>query len=220
MAKNVPQIPAIGAVALALCMFAGTASAQSQGVTRAGSVTGTIGDMAYEGSIPMPNPPNADLFDGAHYTVAMEGSNLSLRVKILAIGQNETIRNSPTGYYGDNAVQLDLVFEFTQDGRDAISADNIVSSSVTFIEAWASRVPSPALQYQTMFSQPAVSVDTFNWSEDGIEISGSVSGEACLYVHDIDERGDRVNAQARVMGETFCPEINLDFSALATEEHM
>ncbi|KAA5805413.1 hypothetical protein F1654_05390 [Alkalicaulis satelles] len=220
MIQGYTSLHAASALALGLCLFAGAASAQSQGVTRAGSVSGVIGDMAYEGSIPMPNPPNADLFDGAHYTVAMQGANLALQIKILAIGQNETIRNSPTGYYGDNAVQLDLVFEFTQDGRDAISADNIVSSSVTFIETWPSHVPSPALQYQTLFSQPAVSIDTFNWTRDGIEISGSVSGEACLYVYDIDQRGNRVNSQARVMGETFCPQINLDFSALATEEHM
>jgi hypothetical protein len=219
MAKKAYQPPIISAAALALCMFAGAVTAQSQGVTRAGSVAGTIGDMAYDGSIPMPNPPNADMFEGAHYAVSMEGATLALQVKILSIGHNDTIRNSPSGYYGDNAVQLELGFEYAQDGRDAISADNLVWSSVTFVETWPSRVQSPALQYQTKFSPPTVSIDAFDWTDEGIEISGGVSGEACLYAYHIDERGDRVTSQPLVMGETLCPEFSLDFSATATESH-
>lgn len=219
MAKNMLQTPAVSCIALTLCLFASAVTAQSQSVTRAGSVTGTIGDMAYVGSIPMPAPPNADLIDGAHYMVSKQGADMALEIKILSIDQNEMIRNSPTGYYGNNAVLLELVFEYEQDGQNPLSADTIVWSSISFVETWATRVPSPALQYQTMFSQPTVSIDKFNWVEEGIEIAGRVSGEVCLYLYDIDERGDRVSSQPRIMGETLCPQIDLVFSALATEHH-
>ncbi|MGY6628404.1 MAG: hypothetical protein ACXIVL_07790 [Oceanicaulis sp.] len=202
---------------VALAGFAPAAAAQMQGVSYDGEVTGSIGEMAYQGRIPAPNPPNAEIPGGAHFTVEQEGQQRFIRVLVTALGSQAPARRGPDGYYGDNAVRIEMGFAVPASASDSdLTQDLLEFASLSFVEVWPSRVRAPALQYNTMFNQPDLSLATLEWSDDGIRLEGSISGEACLHFYDVDDHGNRTPTGARVMGETVCPSVALEFSALAT----
>lgn len=220
MLKRLVLTTALTAMALTLILPIGDADAQSQGVTRSGSISGSIGEMSYEGGVPVPNPPNRDIIGGAYYDAALEGRDVALTVRVLAVGSGESIRRTPHGYYGNNAVRLEFVFNLPEGTTpEQLNGDMLEWSTASFVEVWGTNVIAPSLQYSTKYAPPSVSFETLELTDDGLAMSGRVTGEACLYSYDVDMRGDRSATQPRIMGETLCPRIDLEFSAVAVETH-
>lgn len=192
------------------------AFAQAPGVSYDGTITGSIGTMAYKGRIPVANPPEAEMPDGAHYTVEHEGADRLVSVRLTALDSRAPPRRGSDGFYGDNAVRIELGFFVPASAAEGeISSDMLEWASLSFVEVWPSRVKAPALQYNTMYTPPELSINTLAWTVEGIHLTGTLNGVACLYFYDADEHGNRTPSAARVMGEGVCPAVDMAFSATA-----
>lgn len=192
-------------------------AAQTQGLNSDGEVTGSIGEMAYQGRIPVHDTSDAEFPSGAYYTVEQEGANRMVHMVITATAAMFPGRGQD-GVYGNDTVRIELGFVVpTSAGDTDLSQDMMEWSLLTYFEVWPSGVRVPALHYSTLYRPPEVSLSTLGWGEDGISVAGTVSGEACLYFWDADERGNMSPTGARIMGETVCPDVALEFSALARQ---
>lgn len=201
---------------LALASFAPTGAAHGQIVVKSdGDVTGSIGQMAFEGSVIVSDPPSTEIPEGAHFTVETEGQQRFVRLVLTAPGSRFAPRG-PDGFYGNNTVRIEMGFAMPASASDGdLTPDMLEFSSLTFVEVWPSRVRVPVLQYNTMFNQPDLSLTSVEWGSEGIQLAGSVSGEPCLYVYHTDDDGHPSPTEVRIMGETVCPAVSLEFSALA-----
>ncbi|MGY6628405.1 MAG: hypothetical protein ACXIVL_07795 [Oceanicaulis sp.] len=209
-----------GALTLALlaCLAAGdTARAQTQNHAFQGEIRGAFGSLDYVGRIPAPDARRSTIPRGANYAVMADGDSTAVMVHFVSIGANEAIRRGPEGYYGDMAVRLDLEFGMEGSANEAsLTADMLQWASVSFVEHWASDVIAPSLFYATKETMPSISLETVDWTDEGIQLSGAMTGEACLYFDGTSHQGDVVRSRAVIMGEPLCPRFELRFSALAS----
>ncbi|MCH8522904.1 hypothetical protein [Glycocaulis sp.] len=209
-----------GALMLALLAWLAAgdpARAQTQDRAFQGEIRGAFGSLDYEGRIPVPDALRSTIPRGANYAVMADGDNTAVMVHFVSIGADEEIRRGPEGYYGDMAVRLDLQFGMER-GADEASLNRwmLEWASVSFVEVWASDVIAPSLFYATKETMPSISLEAVNWTDEGIQVSGAVSGEACLYFDGTAHHGDVVRSRAVIMGEPLCPHFDLRFSALAS----
>ncbi|MCH8488766.1 MAG: hypothetical protein LAT81_02400 [Oceanicaulis sp.] len=210
----------LGALTLGLlaCLAAGDcARAQTQDHAFQGEIRGTFGSLDYEGRIPAPDARRSTIPRGANYAAMADGDNTAVMVHFVSIGSDEEIRRGPEGYYGDMAVRLDLEFGMERGaGEASLNAGMLQFASVSFVEVWASDVITPSLFYATEETMPSVTLEVVDWTDEGIRVSGAVSGEACLYFDDTSQHGGVVRSRAIIMGEPLCPRFDLQFSALAS----
>ncbi|MCH8522903.1 hypothetical protein [Glycocaulis sp.] len=217
MTRHTSKSSCIGALAaLALAGIAPTYTAHAQIVVKyEGEVTGSIGDMAFQGRIIVSDPPSREIPEGAHFTVETEGQQRFVRVRVTAPGSRFAPRG-PDGHYGRNTVRIEMGFAMPASASDSdLTQDMLEFASLDFVEVWPTGVRTPTLQFNTMFNQPDLSLTTLEWGSEGIRLAGSVTGEPCLYVYHSDDDGHHSPTEARVLGETVCPAVALEFSTLA-----
>lgn len=208
--------------ALAIMLLAALAGAdpmraQTQDHAFQGEIRGAFGSLDYAGRIPVPDARRSTIARGANYAVMADGDNTAVMVHFVSIGASEEIRRGPEGYYGDMAIRLDLEFGMERGTAEAsLTADMLQWASVSFVERWASDVIAPSLFYATNETMPSISLETVDWTDEGIQLRGAVSGEACLYFDGTGHHGDVVRSRAVIMGEPLCPRFDLRFSARAS----
>lgn len=119
---------------------------------------------------------------------------------------------------GNGFLQIDMLFDLPPDATIAdLASTEVADAQLVFVEVWPSTATVPALQYSTMFNPVDVDITALNVTDGGLDIEGSATGRACLFVYHADDQGHWEPFEARVMGEPVCPRITVQFASFVPE---